>query len=125
MARFPDDVLASIDAAREVDIEVTRRDGSPHRRVIWAVVDGRGVFVRSYRGTSAVWYRAVRANPSATLYVNGEPVPLVAIAAADAESIERCSAGLRRKYRGRSLEAMLRPVLLDTTLRLEARDPDT
>ena len=125
MSRFPDHVLAGIHAAREVDIEVTRRDGSRHRRVIWAVVDGEDVFVRSYRGPSAIWYRAIRAKPSATLHVEGDAVPVVAVAAADAESIERCSAGLRRKYRGRSLEAMLLPDLLDTTLRLEARDPDT
>jgi hypothetical protein len=108
-----------------VDIEVTRRNGSPHRRVIWAVVDGGDVFVRSFRGTSAVWYRAIRANPLATLHVNGEAVPVSAIAAADADSIERCSTGLRRKYRGRSLEAMVRAEVLETTLRLEARDPDT
>jgi len=40
--------------------------------------------------------------------------------AADAASVEACSAGLRRKYRrSYSLRSMLRPEILDTTLRLD------
>jgi hypothetical protein len=43
----------------------------------------------------------------------------VARPANNPESIERVSEALRRKYRGRSLEMMLLPETLSTTLRLD------
>jgi hypothetical protein len=43
----------------------------------------------------------------------------LAVPAGDATSVERTSDALSRKYRGRSLEMMLLPKTLDTTLRLD------
>jgi hypothetical protein len=83
------------------------------------VVDGGDVFIRTYRGPKSRWYRELLAGPGA-LVVNGQRVPVRAIAAADGASVKRASDGYRKKYRkGSSLDSMLVPSVLSTTLRLE------
>lgn len=123
MTAFPADVLERFDAEREVTIEVSRADGRPHRKIIWVVVDGDDVFVRSVRGERGAWYRMLRRRPEATVDLRGERVAVTAVPADDEESIERCSAALRRKYRTSraSLAAMLVAETLPTTLRLVPR----
>jgi hypothetical protein len=84
--------LAVLAATDEVDIETRSVDGSIHRTIIWVVVDGADVFVRSYLGERARWYR---------------------------EALARTSAGFQRKY-AHAVETpdMVRPEILPTTLRL-------
>ncbi len=119
MAFSPHD-LDLIDGAREVDIETQAPDGEPHRATIWAVVDDERVFVRSWKGADARWYREIQANPSAALHVGGHHFTVTAIPATDPDSVERTSDGFRRKYAGDpAAEAMCADDLLDTTLRLE------
>ena len=119
MAFRPQD-LELIDRTPEVDIETQPPDGEAHRATIWAVVDDERVFVRSWKGAGAEWFRQIQANPAATLIVNGERYPVTAIPATDPDSIERTNAGLRRKYpNDPATERMCREEILDTTLRLE------
>jgi hypothetical protein len=110
-----------IEAVREVDIETRRADDAPaHRTTIWAVVEGGDVYVRSWRGRAARWHREITANPVAVLHVGGEAIPVRAVAATDPESVERASAGYRRKYAdSRVMASMVRNEILDTTIRLE------
>jgi hypothetical protein len=83
------------------------------------VVDGEDVFIRTYRGPTSRWYREIIAGPGA-LVVNGQRIPVRAIAAPDSASVKRVSDGFRKKYRkGSSLDSMLVPLVLPTTLRLE------
>jgi hypothetical protein len=109
-----------LETVPEVDIETRRSDDAPvHRTTIWAVVDGDDVFVRSLRGTAGRWYRELTANPAAVLRVTGEPVPVRAVAAKDSDSIERATAGYRRKYADSPyLDSMIRDEILDSTVRL-------
>jgi hypothetical protein len=113
----------AIDTAHEVDIETSAGDDSPvHRTTIWAVVEGGDVFVRSLRGTRGRWYRELMATGDGVVHVDGESYPVRAVQAADADSIERTSEGLRRKYgESRSLDSMLADDTLETTVRLEPR----
>ncbi len=112
--------LDLIDRAEEVEIETSGAEGAVHRTIIWAVVDDGSVFVRSYRGPDARWYREALTDPSIALHVNGRRLPARAIPAIDAGSIERTSTGLLRKYAGDpAANAMVAPELLDLTLRLE------
>jgi hypothetical protein len=104
--------------AREVVIE-TKRGDRIYRTVIWVVVDEGVVFVRSVRGDVGRWYRRATVEPSVALRVGDDRFEFVAVPADDPDSIERVSEALRRKYRGRSLEMMLLPETLDTTLRLD------
>jgi hypothetical protein len=113
-----------IEAVREVDIETRRAEDAPaHRTTIWAVVDGGDVYVRSWRGAAARWHRELTANPVAVLHVRGEAVPVRAVAATDSDSVERASAGYRRKYADSPYAgSMVRDEILDTTVRLEPAD---
>ena len=114
---------AQIDAAREIDIETRAGDDAPvHRTTIWAVVDAGDVFVRSYRGETARWYREISEHPDSAVHVEGESQPVHAIPASDAESVQRASDGYRSKYADSSVvESMLTDEVTPTTLRLEPR----
>ncbi len=109
-----------MDAAQEVKIETQAPDGPVHRTIIWIVADGGEVFIRSYRGPTARWFRESQANPAVAVHVGGRRIPSTAIPATDPDSIERASAALRRKYAGDpGLNGMVASENLPTTLRLE------
>ncbi len=119
MKTWPADVRQLLDRELEVDIETTRGDGRRHRTTIWVVVDGEDAFVRSYRGDAGAWYRDVIRHPEAVLHAGGRQLAVRAQRADDAQSIERCSRALERKYAGDpSMPPMLRDEVLPTTLRL-------
>ena len=94
-------------------------DGSAD--LVWT--DEGEVFVRSYKGDRGHWYQAALDKPrDVALEVDGQTIPVQALVAIDEESIERCSRGLKAKYRkSRSFDSMLLPFTLETTLRLEPR----
>jgi hypothetical protein len=121
---FTEDTLRAIDRAKEIQIETAGRpDAEVHRTIIWIVVDGDEVFVRSWRGPSARWYREAVANPNVAIYVDGERIEARAIPARDPSSIRRASAELEHKYAGDSAtQSMVREEILDTTLRLAPAD---
>jgi hypothetical protein len=84
------------------------------------VVDREDVLVRSVRGESGRWYQRALANPAVALIVGDTRLEFRAVPASDDVSVERASEALRRKYRvGRSLDAMLVPGVLGTTLLLQ------
>lgn len=108
-----------IDEAQEVTIE-TQGKNQAFRTVIWIVVEGGEVFVRSVRGDDGKWFRRASRDPSVALHVAGTRIPARAIPATDPESVKRTDDALIRKYRkGRSLDAMLKADIRDTTLRLD------
>lgn len=122
--RFDPATLLELNAREEVEIETARPDGRLRRTVIWVVVDGDDVFVRSVRGDRGYWYQAA-IEPAArvALLIDGRRIPVRAIPATDGLSIEACSRGFERKYAADvSLHSMLRPAVLGTTLRLEPLD---
>jgi hypothetical protein len=110
-----------VDAAREIEIETRASDdAAAHRTTIWAVVDGDDVFVRSYRGDKARWYREISDHPDAIVHLDAESQPVRAIAAMDPESVRQASEGYSRKYGDSSVvDSMLIDEVLPTTLRLE------
>jgi hypothetical protein len=116
---FPKATVEQLDRSDEVDIETRSPKGTTHSVPIWVVVDGDDVFVRAVNGPTSRWYREIVAGPGA-LVVDGKRIPVRAIAATDNASVKRTSDGYRKKYRkGSSLDSMLVPSILPTTLRLE------
>jgi hypothetical protein len=116
---FPKPTVALLDRSNEVDIETRSPKGAAHAVPIWVVVDGDDVFIRTYRGPTSRWYRELLAAGGA-LVVDGKRIPVKAIPAADSASVKRVSDGYRKKYRkGSSLDSMLVPLVLPTTVRLE------
>jgi hypothetical protein len=107
-------------ATREVRIETRRPGGAVHSTIIWIVVDGDDVFVRSWKGAGARWFRETRANPEIVLVAGDQRIPGAAAPATDADSIRRCSESFLTKYRkSQSALAMVADEILDTTLRLD------
>jgi hypothetical protein len=112
-----------IASVEEVDIETTRGAGAPvHRTTIWAVIGDEEVYVRSLNGEDGRWYQELMANPDAFLHVEGESVPVRAVRAPDAESVERATRGFNEKYADSPyLHTMVRDEIAPTTVRLEPR----
>ena len=120
LMRFAPDDLALLADTEEIEIETARPDGPPHRTIIWIMVDGDDVFVRSVNGAGARWYREATANPSVTIHAGMQALKARTIAAPDADSVARVNDALERKYSGiTGLREMLVPDTFETTLRVE------
>jgi hypothetical protein len=118
------ETLALWERTDEVEIETSRGEGAAvHRTVIWIVVDGTAVYVRSVRGPAGRWYRELSANPHGAVHAAGQRVAVDAHLVSDEPTIARVSDLLRQKYEQRwadSTAAMVRDEVLGTTLRLTA-----
>jgi hypothetical protein len=111
----------TLQALRDVQEPLIRTAARPRRPVvIWVVVEGEDVFVRSWMGAKGRWYQDLAAGGAATLEFAGRQVPVRAIPAGDDASIDRASREILRKYRHSShAREMVRAAILPTTLRLE------
>ena len=110
---------ALLSETAEVEIETRAADGTVHRTIIWVVVDGTDVFIRSYVGARARWYREALADPEVALHAGGRRIPCRAVPAPDEDAVTRTSAGFERKYAAEAeTPDMVRPEVLPTTLRL-------
>ena len=117
-ARTPS--TASI-APRPMRIETSKPGGPVHSTIVWAVVvDGPDVFVRSWRGPGARWYREARANPDVAVQVRKERLPALGRRRhgprLGRSSLRGSRAQVRRRPGGH-VDGPRR--VLDTTLRIE------
>ena len=120
MPTFDADTLHALRDAREPTIRTYQHPNSAV--VIWVVVEGDGVFVRSWLGARGRWYKDLAAGGAATLEFADHRLPVKAFPASDADSVERASREILRKYRRSShAQEMVRAEILPTTLRLEPR----
>jgi hypothetical protein len=118
--RFEPADLAFLAETEEIVIETARPGGPPHRTPIWIVVDGDDAFVRSVRGPRGRWYGEAVGDPAVTIHVGDRALPARALPATDASSVQRASDAYARKYgEDPAMPSMLKPEILDTTLRLE------
>jgi hypothetical protein len=125
MASFATQTLKLLDATDEIDIETGQPGGRRRRTTIWIVVDGDVPYIRSVRGVDGAWYKRVLADGSARLHAGDQTVDVRLTPATDDATVKRVSDALTRKYNARwpgPTDAMLRPDVLGTTLRV---DPST
>lgn len=103
--------------AREVSIFTRRR---PDQAVIiWVVVSGNGVFVRSVRGAQGKWYKTAAADGQAVLGIGDRRIPIRLTAVAGDAANAAVSAEYLRKYADSPYaQSMVRPDVLPTTLQL-------
>ncbi|MBV8337481.1 MAG: DUF2255 family protein, partial [Alphaproteobacteria bacterium] len=102
----------------EVTIETEGHPGVPV--TIWIVVLDGTVFVRSVKGPKGRWYRDLSGGSSGKLGFDGTAVAVRAVPVTDDEVIAEVSEAYLEKYRPSPwADAMVRPEVLGTTLRLE------
>jgi hypothetical protein len=117
---FDAETLDLLARTKEVRIETSRPGGPVHGAIIWIVVDGEDVFIRSFRGERGRWYRETLANPHVTIEAGDRRIEATSVSATDAESVRRCSEGFQLKYpKSKSTPMMLAEDILETTLRLD------
>ncbi len=120
MANFDADTLHELRPLQEVAIRTGKHP--ENAVVIWVVVTGDEVFVRSVRGTKGRWYRDLAAGGPATLELAGRRLAVQAIPAGDPAAVGRASREYLRKYEpSPHAQSMVRSEVLPTTLRLEPR----
>ena len=121
---FDQRALQLLDDAEEIEIE-TRIEpadkGVPQRTVLWVVVVGADVYVRSVNGEQGHWYQHLTANPAAAIYADDERMPVHAAPVSDTEVQLKVSAAYLRKYAQypQDVAWIIGPSVLATTLRLE------
>jgi len=117
---FEESDLDRLATAREIRVETRSAGGEVHKTIVWPLVRDGVVYLRSFKGPSGRWYREALADPDIALLFDRRRLAARAVPATDATSVEACSAALREKYRrSYSLDAMLVPDVLPTTLRIE------
>jgi hypothetical protein len=120
MANFDADTLRELGDVRELRIRTEKHPKTAV--VIWIVVPGDEVFVRSWLGARGRWYRDLATGGPATLEFAGRRIEVQAVPASDDASIARASAEFLRKYQPSShAREMVRSEILSTTLRVEPR----
>ncbi len=106
----------------EVDIE-TRSGDNRYRTIIWVVESNGSLYVRSFLGDEGKWYQRALEDPRVALIADDLRVEFAPRSATDPATVSAVSASFRRKYpRGGSLDAMVLPEILHTTLLLEPID---
>jgi hypothetical protein len=119
---FDLETLNLLDETDEVYIETSRDAESPeHRRIIWTVVVGDEVFVRSVRGRKGRWYQRISAHPEGALVVGDTRIPVHAASATDDVTVDAVSEAFRGKYEEAwpgPTAGIVRSEVLPTTLKL-------
>jgi hypothetical protein len=117
--------LARIGEATELTIQAQRPDGTLRRPLpVWVVRDGDHVYIRSYRGESGAWYRAVRSSGAGRIQADGVEKDVTFAAVTDTATDDRIDEAYRTKYRSYGaayIGPMTTPAARATTLELTPR----
>jgi hypothetical protein len=117
---FEESDLDLLATTKEIKVETRSGSGEIHKTIVWPLVRDGVVYLRSYRGPTGRWYREALADPEIALLFDRRRLPARAVPATDKASVEACSEALREKYRrSYSLQAMLAPEVLPTTLQID------
>jgi hypothetical protein len=102
MTAWASDELNKIGAAEELRIASPRRDGTLRNPVtIWVVRVGDDLYVRSWRGRTAAWYRGTKVRHEGRIWAGGieKDVTFVDVGEADHDIQDQIDAAYRTKYR--------------------------
>ncbi len=114
--------LATLGDEQLLRISTTRSDGSTRRPVIiWAVVVGNDLYVRSVRGDVGGWYRHIQANPDARIESGGVKREVTTVAADRTLDQEIDDAYLAKYGPPFAVDSITIPAAKATTLKLVPR----
>ena len=116
--------LRLLQDAEEIEIETGTEQsetGMPQRTVLWVVVVGEDVYVRSVNGEQGHWYQHLTANPAGVNYADDRRMPVHAAPVSDTQLQLKVSDAYLRKYwqYPQDVAWIVGPAVLATTLRLE------
>jgi hypothetical protein len=126
MTTWTSDELDRIGAAEELHLTTMRRDGTPREPVtIWVVRHGDDLYVRSYLGSGAVWFRGTQVRSEGRIAAGGveKDVSFTLVDAGDAVNDE-IDTTYRTKYRhhaARFVDPMVTPEARAATIKLMPR----
>jgi hypothetical protein len=124
MTTWTNDELDRIAAADELQLASLRPDGTLRNPVtIWVVRHGDDLYVRSYKGPDAAWFRGTQVRHEGRIQAGGVAKD-VTFADADHDLDGQIDAAYRGKYRRYSasfVDPMLSPQARSTTIKLVPR----
>ena len=124
MSPWTSNEFSKIAAAEELQISSVRRDGTLRKPVtIWVVPYGDDLYVRSWRGRSAAWFRSTQVRHEGHIQAGGVDKD-VTFVDADHDLDEQIDAAYRTKYRRYSVSLinyMVSPEARSTTIKLIPR----
>jgi hypothetical protein len=98
MSTWTRDELDRIGAAHELELTTLRPDGTRRKSVtIWVVRVGDDLYVRSWRGRTAAWFRAVQARREGHIQAGGLDKDVLLVDA-EQEINDPIDAAYRTKY---------------------------
>ena len=124
MATWTKDELQKIAAAEELELASLRRDGTLSNAVtIWVVRVGDDLYVRSYKGRTAAWFRGAQVRHEGRAWAGGVETDVTFVEETDPGTNDQIDAAYRAKYRRSSsyVPPMISPEARATTLRLVPR----
>jgi hypothetical protein len=126
MTTWTSDELDKIAAAEELQIAPLRRDGTLRNPVtVWVVRHGDDLYIRSWRGRTAAWYRAAQVRHEGRIRAGGVEKDITFVDA-DPDINDQIDAAYRTKYR-RYADSYIRPMISPdaraTTIKLVPRSP--
>ncbi len=126
---FDEHELRLLKDAEEIEIETGAElleTDKIQRTVLWVVVVGQEVYVRSVNGTQGHWYQHLTANPAGVIYADEIRMPVHAAPVFDTQLQRKVSEAYLRKYAQypQDVAWIIGPEVLATTLRLEPGSHD-
>jgi hypothetical protein len=124
MTTWTSDELDKIGGAEELEIASLRRDGTLRKSVtIWVVRVRDDLYVRSWKGRTAAWYRGTQVRREGHIKAGGVDKD-IAFADADSALYDQIDAAYRTKYRrhgAQYVDPMVAPEARSTTIKLVPR----
>ena len=124
MTRWTSDELDAIGDADELRIAALRPDGTLYNPVtIWVVRQDNELYVRSYKGADAGWYRGTQATHEGHVEAGGidKDVTFVDVDRSLDGPIDAAYRAKYRRFGGSYVDPMVAPTAQATTIRLVPR----
>jgi hypothetical protein len=125
MTTWTSDELDKIGRAEELRIAPLRRDGTLRNPVtVWVVRHGDDLYIRSWRGRTAAWYRAAQVRHAGHIRAGGVDKDVTFVEEPDPGINDQIDAAYRTKYRrygARYVDPMVAPAARAATIKLVPR----
>jgi hypothetical protein len=125
MTTWTRDELTKIGAADELELAPLRRDGTLRKPVtIWVVRHGDDLYVRSYKGLDAAWFRGTQVRHEGHVRAGGVEKDVAFVEETDPginDQIDAVYCTKYRRYRARYVDPMVAPAARAATIKLVPR----